>query len=115
VLSDLLGAIRVDQTMCTGSIHGLAHILDLATIALPRSEITIQRPAKQFQQDLEADACQSRIIAAFAQLVANESVLSPRHLVEAEGRACVVEGLADEVAALGWDVVVSFAEDLGFC
>ena len=46
------------------------------------------------------------------QLIADERVLSPGWLVEGESDAGVVEGLADEVAALGWDVGVFFAEDL---
>jgi len=40
-------------------------------------------------------------------------MLSPRWLVERERHAGVVQGLADEVAALGWDVGVFLAEDLG--
>jgi len=39
-------------------------------------------------------------------------MLSPRRLVEREGHAGVVQGLADQVAALGWDVGVFLAEDL---
>jgi len=39
-------------------------------------------------------------------------VLGPGRLVEGKGHAGVVEGLADEVAALGRDVGVLFAEDL---
>jgi hypothetical protein len=40
-------------------------------------------------------------------------MLSPRWLVERERHAGVVQGLADEVAALWWDVGVFLAEDLG--
>ena len=40
-------------------------------------------------------------------------MLSPRWLVERERHAGVVQGLADVVAALGWDVGVFLAEDLG--
>lgn len=39
-------------------------------------------------------------------------MLSPGRLVKGESHAGVVEGLADEVAALGRDVGVFFAEDL---
>ena len=39
-------------------------------------------------------------------------MLSPGGLVERESHAGVVEGLSDEVAALGRDVGVFFAEDL---
>jgi len=46
------------------------------------------------------------------QLVANERMLSPGRLVERERHAGVVQGLADEVAALGRDVGVFFTEDL---
>jgi len=47
------------------------------------------------------------------QLVADERVLCPSRLIEGESHAGVVEGFADEVAALGRDVGVFFAEDLG--
>jgi len=40
-------------------------------------------------------------------------MLSPRRLVERERHAGVVQSLADEVAALWWDVGVFLAEDLG--
>jgi len=40
-------------------------------------------------------------------------MLSPRWLVEREGHAGIVQGLADEIAALWWDVGVFLAEDLG--
>ena len=40
-------------------------------------------------------------------------MLSPRRLVERERNAGVVKGLADQVAALWWDVGVFLAEDLG--
>lgn len=39
-------------------------------------------------------------------------MLGPGGLVEGEGHAGVVQGLADEVAALGRDVGVFLAEDL---
>ena len=39
-------------------------------------------------------------------------MLSPSRLVEGESHASFVESLADEVAALGRDVGVFFAEDL---
>jgi hypothetical protein len=50
------------------------------------------------------------------QLIADERMLCPGGLVERESHAGVVEGLADEVAALRRDVGVFFAEDLcGVC
>ena len=38
-------------------------------------------------------------------------MLRPRHLVETERHALVVQRLANEIAALGRDVVVALAED----
>lgn len=40
-------------------------------------------------------------------------MLGPSRLVKGESDAGVVEGLADEIAALGRDVGVLFAENLG--
>jgi len=41
-------------------------------------------------------------------------MLGPRHLVETESRACIVQSLADEVAAGGRDVRILLPEDLEF-
>ena len=46
------------------------------------------------------------------QLIADKRVLGPGRLVEGESHAGVVESFANEVAALGRDVGVFFAEDL---
>lgn len=53
-----------------------------------------------------------RMMNILRQLIADERVLGPSWLVEREGHASVVQGLADEVAALGRNVGVFFAEDL---
>lgn len=88
------------------------NILHLAPIPLPRPQISTQRPPKHLKQDLEADPSERRVIAPFAQLVADESMLCPRQLVERESHVGVHKRLADGVATGGRDMVVAFAEDL---
>jgi hypothetical protein len=113
---------------------GLAHILWLLHLASHRPQVAVQSTSKELQQHLEADAGESWVVAApvmlsvfetlhptcprkagwyiLRQLIADESMLGPGGLVERECHAGVVEGFADEVAALGRDVGVFFAEDL---
>lgn len=89
-----------------------AHILGLANAALPGTEIGAQRAVEQLEQHLEADAGNGGVVAALGQLVADEGMLGPGHLVKVEGDAVVVQRLPDQVTASGRDVGVALAEDL---
>lgn len=82
----------------------LTHILHLDLPPAPRPQVPPQRAPKQLPQHLEAHARQRCVVAPLGKLVADEGVLGPGVLVEAEGDAGVVEGLADEGAAFGRDL-----------
>ena len=81
--------------------------------ALPRAQVDLERAAKQLEQDLEARLCDCLVVAALAQLVADEGVLRPRELVPAEDDAGGAHLGADQVAAGVGHVRVLDAEDHG--
>jgi len=89
-----------------------AHIFHFPIPTLSWSQIPVQSPSEQLQKHLKANPRQGRIIPPFGQLVTDERMLSPRQFVETEGRARLVQGLANQIATFRWDVVVPFAEDL---
>ena len=88
-----------------------ADILNLPISTFSRPEITTERPPKQLQQHLEANASNARVISALTQLIPDERMLSPGNLVEAERSTRIVQRLPDQIAAFWRDVVVTLAED----
>jgi hypothetical protein len=92
---------------------GLADMLNLMLLPIRLPQIRLKHPPKHLQKNLEASLGDRRIIPPFAQLIADESVLRPRKLVEAEDDACVAKLFADEIAAGVGDVGVFDAEDHG--
>jgi len=88
-------------------------MLNLLGPPIPLSQIRLEHAPKQLQQHLEADLGDGRVVAALAELVADEGVLRPRKLVEAENDARVPELPADQVAPAVGDVRVLDAEDHG--
>ena len=81
--------------------------------ALARTEVDLEGTAEQLEQDLEAGLGNGWVVAALAQLVADESVLSPRELMPAEDDAGFAHLGADEVAPGVGHVRVLDAEDHG--
>lgn len=88
-----------------------ADVLRLLGWPVPRAEVNLERPAEQLEQDLEAGLGDGWVVAALAQLVADEGVLGPGELVPAEDDAGVAHLAADEVAPGVGDVRVPDAED----
>lgn len=80
---------------------------------VPGSKVRLENPAEELKQDLEADLCDGRVVAALAQLVPDEGVLRPGELVKAEDDARVAQLGADEVAPGVGHVGVLDAEDQG--
>ena len=87
-------------------------MLRLRVGTLSGPQVAVESPIEQFEQHLEADTCQCWIISTLGELVADESMLCPSWLVEAEHHTCVTQCLADEVAARWRDMSVFLAEDL---
>lgn len=101
------------RTSSTTQIHhSLADVLRFAN-NLGSPQVRLQHAPKQLQQHLKAHLGDGRVVAALAQLVADEGVLGPGELVEGGGDAGLAQLGADEVAALGGDVGVLDAEDHG--
>lgn len=94
------------------SLH-LAHMLDLLGRNVPVPDLGLEHPPEQLEQDLEADLANLGIVAALAQLVADEGMLRPGELVEAGDEAGLAHLGADKVAAFVGDVGVLDAEDHG--
>ncbi len=88
----------------------LTDVLNLLGRVIPRTQVRLQDAAEQLQQHLEANLGDGRVVATLALLVADEGVLRPGELVEAEHDTRVPELLADEVAALVRHVGVLDAE-----
>lgn len=79
--------------------HHLTDVLQLLWRTVLGAKIDLEGAAKQLQQDLEAGLGDGRIVAALAELVADEGVLGPGELVEAEDDAGLAKLGADQVAA----------------
>jgi hypothetical protein len=62
-------------------------MLNRAPIALLLPKLGAQDAPKDLEQDLEAGLGDGRVVAALAELVADEGVLGPGELVPAEGGA----------------------------
>lgn len=88
-------------------------MLNLISPAHPIPQLRLEHPPEQLQQHLEASLGDGRVVAAFAQLVADEGVLRPGELVPAEDAAGLAELGADEVPSRVRDVGVADAEDEG--
>ena len=89
----------------------LTDMLHLTTLLDPPPQLRLEHAPKQLQQHLEADLCHGRVVAAFAQLVADEGVLRPGELVPAEDAAGLAQLAAEEVAPGVGHVGVAHAED----
>lgn len=90
----------------------LTNIFNLLPPAIPRPQISPQRPPKHLQQHLKANLRHERIVPPLAQLVPYKRVLGVRHLVKGEADALLVQRLPDQIPAGGRDVVVFLAEYL---
>jgi hypothetical protein len=77
------------------------------------TQVRLERAREQLQQHLEADLGDGRVVAALAELVADEGVLRPGKLVEAKDGASVAQLLADQVPARVGHVRVLDAKDHG--
>lgn len=89
----------------------LADVLDLLGRSVPRAEVDLEGAAEQLEQDLEAGLGDGRVVAALAELVADEGVLGPGELVEVEHGARGAQLGADQVPPRVADVRVLDAED----
>jgi hypothetical protein len=81
--------------------------------AILGAQVRLESTAKKLKQNLEANLCDGWIIAALAELVADEGVLGPGEFVEASGNAGGTELGADEITAGVRDVSVFDAENHG--
>lgn len=88
-------------------------MLGRSDAAVPGPEVGLEDAAEELEQDLEADLGDGRVVAALAELVADEGVLGPGEFVEAGCHPRLAELGADEVAAGAVDVGVLDAEDHG--
>jgi hypothetical protein len=77
------------------------------------AKIRFQHTAKQLEQNLEADLGNGWVIAAFAKLIADESMLGPGELVEAGNDASLAQFSADKVTSGVRNVGILDAEDDG--
>lgn len=89
----------------------LADVFDDELLARRLAEVDLQPALEQLEQHLEADLGDGGVIPPLGQLIPYEGMLGAGNLVEREIHTGVVQRLADEVAARGWDVVVALAED----
>ncbi len=88
-------------------------MLSLLNPPLPLSQLGLQHAPKHLKQHLETGLADGRVVAALAQLVADEGVLCPGELVETKHHAGLAQLEADEVAAGVGHVGVAQAEDEG--
>lgn len=88
-------------------------MLDRAPVAAALAEVGPEHAAKDLEQDLEAGPRDGRVVAALAELVADEGVLRPRELVPREDGAGAAQGRPDGVAPGVRDVRIAQAEDEG--
>lgn len=88
-------------------------VLGWGNVAVPGPQVSLEHPAKELEEHLEADLCDGRVVAALGELVADEGVLGPGELVEAGGDAGLAELGADEIATGVGDVGVLDAKDHG--
>ena len=89
----------------------LANVLDLLGRVVTGAQVRLERAAEELDQDLEADLGVSRVVAALAELVADEGVLGPSELVEVEHRARRAQLLPNQVPTLVRHVRVLDSED----
>ncbi len=62
----------------------LAYVFNHQFLSTRFSQIQLQSPFEDFQQHLEADFADCRVIPPFAQLVSDEGMLCSKDLVERE-------------------------------
>lgn len=102
------------SSICRKRLAASTNILHLHIMPISRSQIPCQRPSEQLEQHLKTYPRDRGVIPSLAELITDEGVLGPSHLVETESRARIVQSLADEVAAGGRDVRILLPEDLEF-
>lgn len=110
----------------------LANILNHQFLPIMIAQIQLQGAPKQLEEHLKADLGNSWIIPTLAELITDKGIwirllvstfvfgvrrfvqltLRPGDFIETEQDALIMQGLADEIASLGRDVVIVFAEDL---
>lgn len=110
----------------------LTNILDHQFLPIMIAQIQLQGAPKQLKQHLKADLGNSRIIPTLAELITDKGIwirilvsifvfgvkrfgqltLRPSDFIETEQDTLIMQRLADEIASLGRDVVIVFAEDL---
>lgn len=110
----------------------LTNILDHQFLPIMIAQIQLQGAPEQLEQHLKADLGNSRIIPTLAELITDKGIwisilvsifvfgvkrfvqltLRPSDFIETEQDALIMQGLADEIASLGRDMVIVFAEDL---
>jgi len=77
------------------------------------AQVALEAAVEALDQQGPADARDGGVVAALAQLVADEGVLGAGDLIEGKLDAGVVQRLADQVAPCGGHVRVGLAEDHG--
>ena len=93
--------------------EGSTDVFQRPTIPLFCSQIRLEDPAEDLEEDLEAGFGDGRVVAPLAELVADEGVLGPGELVPVEGDARGAHLGANQVAPGVGDVGVADAKDHG--
>ena len=75
-----------------------ANVFHLVRAAVRLAELGSEHAAKQLEENLEAGLTDGRVVAAFAELVADEGVLGPGELVEAKSCAGLAHLEPNQVA-----------------
>lgn len=94
-----------------GYPSSLTHVLNLLLTPISGPQIRPQRAIEELKQHLEANLGQPRIIPPLAKLVPDKRVLSPARLEEAEAHPRLMQSLADEIPALGRDMIILLPEN----
>lgn len=111
-----IGSISVGRTTSDSAVlpgHTSAHVLHLASISHLLSKLRLQDPPEDLKEDFKAGLCHGGVVAALAELVTDERVLSPGELMPAKGGAGSAQGSTDDVAPGVRDVRIPDAEDEG--
>lgn len=88
-------------------------MLQLLRLVVLVAQVRLERAPEQLEQDLKADLGDGWVVAALTELVADEGVLRPGELVEAEHDTVLAQLLPDQVPACVGHVCVFDAENQG--